>query len=275
MGLESRLRDLVVRTPLAESRAIGAGYAVLNRVRYGRSWERPVSFRGARFVIGRDLGLYPFVRAGGFEVRELDWLLPRITSTDRVWDVGANVGLYSVLTAQRAAGVVAFEPVPSTVKRLQANLALNEITNVQVVNAALGDAPGQVEMAMDTNGAGGNHLVRAGAGGVAVAVTTGDLVASESGLPDIMKVDVEGFEPEVVQGAWETLRARRPLLMLEVNATTMLDEAERARWQSMVDNLFVLYGGALWFGPSGPPVQVTGLGPADVPQRPCTLAFTS
>lgn len=274
MGIESALRNLVVRTPLAESRTIGNLYEAINRVRYARSWDKPVAFREARFVIGQDLGLYPSVRAGGFEERELDWLMPRLRKDDVVWDVGANVGLYSVLMARRAGHVVAFEPVAATVERLQRNLDLNGVRNVTIVEAALSDDAGEATMATVSDGAGGNRLLRRGErGDVSVRVTTGDQYSDLHGAPDVIKVDIEGFEPDFVRGALRLLREHQPLLTLEVNGTTMTRDTVRSAWQAMVDQLFRIYGGALWFGGSGKPVRITGLRPDDVPLRPCTLAF--
>lgn len=274
MSIERRLRNLVVRTPLGESRIVGGLYASLNRLRYARSWNEPVAFRGAKFVIGQDLGLYPFVRAGGFEERELDWLLPRLRKDDVVWDVGANVGIYSVLMSKRVSRVVAFEPVAATVERLQRNLALNDTSNVTVVNAALSDVPGDATMVTIAGGAGGNRLHRTGEhGDVSVRVITGDEYAASHGAPDVIKVDIEGFEPAFVRGAIGVIRDHRPIITLEVNRTTVTTGADHVAWQTMVDDLFGIYGDALWFGGTGKPVTVTGLHLDDAPLRPCTLAF--
>jgi FkbM family methyltransferase len=274
VGIERTLRNLVVRTPLAESKIVGGLYARLNAVRFSRSWDEPVAFRGARFLIGRDLGLYPFVRAGGFEERELDWLLPRLRKDDVVWDVGANVGIYSVLMARRVARVVAFEPVAATLEKLRRNLELNESSNVTVVSAALSDVSGEATMTTMVGGAGGNHLLRGGErGDVSVRVTTGDDYVADHGVPDVIKVDIEGFEPHFVRGAIGVIRDHTPLLTLEVNSTTMLVESDRVEWRKMIDSLFEIYGTALWFGGTGQPVRVTTLSLEGLPQRPCTLAF--
>jgi FkbM family methyltransferase len=273
MGIERDLRNFIVRTPLADSRLVGSAYATLNRLRFRRSWESPVQFRGGQFVIGRDLSLYPFVRAGGFEERELDWLLPRIKPTDVVWDVGANIGIYTVLMAKLAARVVAFEPMPATVERLRANVELNRLDNVELVELALADEAGRTSMAVIAEASGGSHLVRNGGGGLDVTATTGDLYMAEHGAPDVVKVDIESFEPEFVRGSFGMLQARRPLLTLEVNRASMTTAAERESWQAMADGLFRLYGDAVWFGASGPPETIRGLTLDEVPLRPCTLAF--
>jgi FkbM family methyltransferase len=178
--------------------------------------------------------------------------------------------------AQRAARVTAFEPIPETFKRLQRNVALNGADNVELVNAALSDIPGRARMLAMPEGPGGNHLLREGddAGTVEVEVVTGDgFLDADRAAPDVIKVDIEGFEPEFVRGSLGLITAGQPLLTLEVNRTTMVDADRQANWQSAVDDLFRIYGSAMWFGPSGDAVSVTQLRPDEVPLRPCTLAF--
>jgi FkbM family methyltransferase len=108
--------------------------------------------------------------------------------------------------------VVAFEPVPATRQRLRDNLRLNDTTNVRVEPAALSAQPGRAHMALLERQAGGNHLSsdRVGAG-AEVEVSTGDDYWRRTGTaPDVVKVDIEGWEPQFVAGALEMLSARRP-----------------------------------------------------------------
>ena len=82
-----------------------------------------------------------------------------------------------------------------------------------------------------------------------VPTLTGDeFLASTGGAdPDVVKVDIEGHEPQFLAGAWGMFERRRPLLMMEVNPTAWSGEAQVREWQDTVDRLFALYGNGLWF----------------------------
>jgi FkbM family methyltransferase len=277
VSVERTLRNLIVRTPLADSRLIGAVYGAVNRIRFRRRWDEPVNFRGVQLVVGRDLSLYPFLRSGGFEERELDWILARTAGDAVVWDVGANIGVYTVLLAKAAADghVVAFEPTPDTLVRLHANLARNNIGNVTVEPVALSDTTGTATMRILADAAGGNSLDDTGTSpGPQVPVTTADAFHATGGIaPHVVKVDIEGHEPQFVAGARRILAQARPTLLLEVNGATFLhDAAQCVAWERMVAFLFDVYGSATWFGPTSVEA-VRGLSLQDVSGRPCTLAF--
>jgi FkbM family methyltransferase len=135
---------------------------------------------------------------------------------DTVWDVGANVGLYTEQLAAltgRFGAVVAFEPTPACFEALAARCAgLGQVLPRQ---EALGATDGEVPMALADDHLGATHtLVGAsahqgdgGGGRVSVPLRRGDgLVArGEAPAPTVVKIDVEGFEGEVVEGLRETL----------------------------------------------------------------------
>ena len=125
-------------------------------------------------------------------------LLAEIRSGDCVWDVGANVGYYSQRMAALASRVVAFEPVPETFSRLS-KLSL---PNATFVNLALGDTSGMLPMSL-ANDASSLAVLN---GNIAeVQVARGDDL--DLPQPDIVKIDVEGFEYEVISGMQSTLNA--------------------------------------------------------------------
>jgi FkbM family methyltransferase len=124
---------------------------------------------------------------------------------DMVVDVGANVGEVSIIMSQQvgAAGrVVAFEPSPRIYRYLQGNLALNRCANVTTRNVALAAKPGQL-MLSDDRRDDMNHLVTAG--GVTVECSTIDLELTGDGPLALLKIDVEGAELFVLQGAMRWL----------------------------------------------------------------------
>lgn len=132
-----------------------------------------------------------------------------------VIDAGANVGLFSIIFGKLAKQVYAFEP-SDTVLSLEKNLQINNITNVQIVNLALGD---KVESRRDfIYQVWGEHPIES-----IFDFTTIDafLSGSESERNihiDAIKIDVDGFDYEVLLGAENTLRTQRPIVGVEVNS---------------------------------------------------------
>lgn len=253
MSIESAARTWAHRHGLHRSRAVVTAYRGVSSLRYRNAWDSDVEFRGRQFRIGRDLTLFPAVRNGGFEAEELDLLLPMVPRDAQVWDVGANIGIYAVLLADAAGDghVDAFEPVPETHERLSGNVARNGLTNVTLHRVALSDKPGTVSMAVHADAHGCDTIGEAEPGALALEVDTmtGDdfLAASSHGEPDVVKVDIEGHEPEFLAGAWGMFERRRPLLIMEVNPSAW-HTADRVRtWQETLDRLFALYGKGTWF----------------------------
>jgi FkbM family methyltransferase len=255
MGIESTARAWAHRHGLQKSRAVVSASRAVSKVRYSRAWDSDVSFRGHVFQIGQDLSLYPAVRNGGFEKLELDALLPRVPSDALVWDVGANVGIYAVLlaSAARDGHVVAFEPVPASHERLTTNLAKNSVDNVTVNRLALSSSAGTATMAVHADAHGCDHIGAEdpdeAAELIEVETTTGDSYVEAAGLgdPDVVKVDIEGHEPDFLEGAWGMFTRRRPVLMMEVNPTAWNGAGDFQRWQQTLDRLFELYGAGDWF----------------------------
>lgn len=159
-------------------------------------------------------------------------LIRRHLATDGVFlDVGANQGELTLIAARHApAGrVIAFEPVPRWFLLLAENVHRNGLSNVTVVNLALSDQESELEMFtsedVSAQGAFNEGLSsfhrRAGrdtAVGRVSAVPL-DRYAEREGLTrvDLIKVDVEGAERAVLEGAKGTLQRFRPRLILEWN----------------------------------------------------------
>lgn len=146
-----------------------------------------------------------------------------LTDGDLFLDAGANVGLYSVLMAERGAEVVAVEPDSTSLRRLRANLDLNGYHAVEVVPSALGSSEGTVRFSVGADVYG--HVVDDG-GGVEVPMTTLDTLLGERYAAGV-KVDVEGYERPVVEGLARALEhGRVGLLQLEWNAASEIRHGE-------------------------------------------------
>ncbi len=260
MGIESTVRAWAHQRGLQRSRLAVAAYRAVCKARFRGRWDEPVAFRGHQFRIGQDLSLFPAVHNGGFEAEELDALLPRVPRDAVVWDVGANVGIYAVVLAAAApeGRVEAFEPVPATHQRLVDNVGANRAVNVTTHFVALSDATGTARMAVHPDAHGCDQIggldLDPGAEAIDVPTIAGDefLAAHGGGDPDVVKVDIEGHEPQFLRGAWGMFERRRPLLMMEVNPTAWTGQDQVQEWQVTLDRLFGLYGSGLWFDTATP-----------------------
>lgn len=138
-----------------------------------------------------------------------------------VFDIGANIGVYSLLCSEQAATrVVAFEPHPATAEELARNLESNGRKNVRVIRKALSDREG-VQAFTDEGGSPVNRLVEkeeVDREGIKVPICSGISFCEEEGMrPSIIKLDVEGHEVEVLRG-FKNILDEISLLLVEENA---------------------------------------------------------
>ena len=157
------------------------------------------------------------VAVGLFEFQDMGFLLHALRGDSLFVDVGANVGFYSIL----AGGVVgspcvALEPVPQTFERLRENLELNGLHEiVRAQNLGVGSQPGTLRFTW-TEGA-NNHVLTRDSEDSSIPVTVtslDDLLADEEASPTIIKIDVEGWEAEVIRGAAEVLGRSDPMALI-------------------------------------------------------------
>ncbi|HUR21344.1 MAG TPA: FkbM family methyltransferase [Vicinamibacterales bacterium] len=157
-----------------------------------------------------ETGVTGNVYCGLHEFEDMAYLLHVIGPADLFVDVGANVGVYTILAcAVRGAKGICFEPVPATYARLLENIRLNALSDrVQALNVGVADKDGELLFTSDENTM--NHVVVNDADDpndahtVRVGVSTLDLIL-ENQRPSLLKIDVEGFETRVLAGAVATL----------------------------------------------------------------------
>jgi FkbM family methyltransferase len=151
---------------------------------------------------------------------ELDWIGKNMLAKgDIVADCGANNGTLSVFFSKKigASGkTFAFEPIPANIEDIKENTKLNKIQNLQLIPKAVGNKSTTIAMLNQSNGmqpmfAGGTKEVQ-----INVAVTTLDEYFSDF-TPTFIKIDVEGFELEVLKGAKRILLSH-PKLAIEVHS---------------------------------------------------------
>jgi FkbM family methyltransferase len=132
------------------------------------------------------------------------------------YDIGANVGFYSVIAARivgTGGHVYAFEPCAKFAVSVRRNAALNDFTNVEVIEAGVSDREGSAEF-IPGPVVGPNGSVRRDEGGSVPLVTIDGLTLRP---PDLVMIDVEGAEVGVLRGMMRTIREHRPAIMCEVH----------------------------------------------------------
>ncbi|MFZ1744757.1 MAG: FkbM family methyltransferase [Nitrospirales bacterium] len=201
-----RIFTALRRSPLNRLRVITRFYRELIIRFHGTNQIQVGEF--AMTVDPRDRFIAPkLIMDGGFEQREIEVLCSFINPGDVVFDVGANIGLYT-LPMSRAVGangtVVSFEPDPDNLRILKHNIAANNCNNVLVMPFALGTEDGEMDLyQVDSNRGYLSFADLSGTGrSVKVRVRRGDNVLREQGIdkPSIVKIDVEGAEPLVISG---------------------------------------------------------------------------
>ncbi len=155
---------------------------------------------------------------GVYERDRLDQMKAMMEPGSVFYDVGAQAG-YHTLHASRWVGnggqVYAFEPLPSNFRNLARHVERNALHNVQPLQCAISDREGQMHFDPGPGMMAG-HLSASGSL-VVKAVSIDGFVEEGHRPPSFLKIDVEGAELRVLQGAEQTLRRYRPGLMLDTH----------------------------------------------------------
>lgn len=189
-------------------------------------WKRTVGRpREVEFVGGTRLRVHPrhscsalvlYARLPDYE--DMLFLLRYLRCDDLVIDVGANVGVYTVLCASKAGAVTAFEPDPSAREELVRNLELNGLGNVQVRAEAVGDRCGEVWFSTGRDVLNRVLDPEAPMERRRVQMVTLDSFCTDHLEPALVKVDTEGTWAQVLAGAQRILAlARPPIWLMEVD----------------------------------------------------------
>jgi FkbM family methyltransferase len=168
--------------------------------------------RGIRWVVGSGM---PNFWLGTYEREKYELFHAAISRENVIYDIGANVGIYSVL-ACRTVGingrVFAFEPSTANLSYLNSNIRANRFSNCEVIPQAVSDTDGIVQF---ESGSGSCLGKISSDGPIRVpSISLDSFVASGKPLPDVMKIDVEGAEYEVLTGAREVISRARPIIFL-------------------------------------------------------------
>jgi len=191
-------------------------------------WEATILVRGAKYVVGvRTSEIFIFHEI--YESRQYNRHIDFVPQSGwTVFDVGANIGVFTVLQATQGAKVYSFEPNPDSYSRLSRNVAANGLSAcVRLFPTALGDKQGAGSLHVIGGGTTGGVVtpVEAGApaSGVAVPIATLDEIAATlPGLSiDLLKIDAEGSEAAILRGGEQAL-SRVQRIMVEYHSRDLL-----------------------------------------------------
>lgn len=179
--------------------------------------------KGARFILGSFAGA-----SGGASVflnlseqEQLSAFARIVKPGYTVFDIGANVGLYTILASKLVGGggrVAAFEPLPRNIEYLEKHLALNEADNVRIFGVACSNETGEATLHLGSNCAVGRLYPPGGEQLAVETIRIDDLSEQEGFKPDVLKIDVEGAEIDVLRGGERVIRENRPAIFLSTHS---------------------------------------------------------
>lgn len=135
-----------------------------------------------------------------------------------IFDLGANIGLYSlVFAANRSRRVYSFEPFDKALVYLRDNIRLNQLTNVEIHPIVLSDGEGVCRFSLDTVTQSTSHISAEGEAGIELPCADLDSYMDKLNLPmpDLIKMDVEEADEAVLRGMKRLLHKRRTFIFVE------------------------------------------------------------
>lgn len=157
------------------------------------------------------------IDTGKFEETETQKILSFVREDTVMLDIGANMGFYSIRVGQKAVRgkVISFEPDPGNFTTLQKNIALNNLTNVEIHNVALSDKKDTMRLYKHPFNVGDYRLYNDGDFTEFVDVPTLRIDDIINERVDLIKIDVQGFEYFVLKGGRHLLEQYKPIVVSE------------------------------------------------------------
>ncbi len=177
----------------------------------------------------------------------IELMKEHIHEGDHFVDIGANIGYETVYGASfvgKSGLVTAFEPLEHLANQLQKNASINQLRNVRLVRKALGNREGQHTIYLHAHDAGSSSLINEENSSSRITI---DVIRLDD-LPmqkiDFIKIDVEGFEPEVFLGAQKTILKDKPKIVFEFQPH-LYDKNKTLSGEQLLELLHTTFGYSL------------------------------
>jgi|694.fasta_scaffold03438_22 FkbM family methyltransferase len=204
--------------------------------------EKPIKYKNADFFIPKeDITILPTLITGDYESFEIEKFTQTLNEDDIVFDIGANIGIYSVLISRNlssAGKVICFEPAPNNFDFLIRNLKANNCDNAKPEMLALGSEVKKVKFYLSEESIGSHSVIGKGKNIIEADQTTIDVWCEQNSLyPDVMKIDVEGYESHVLRGAKETMKKVRYFMMEYIPPRIISEQINANDWEALIKTL--------------------------------------
>jgi FkbM family methyltransferase len=241
VGLLSPVESALVRLSLNKTAGNVFAKIAPNNYQYPKNTIRECERDGIRYSL--DISDYmQYCIYYGIEIEPRETLYSLVRNGTTVIDVGTNIGetLLNFAKINRDGRNIGFEPVPYLYEKAKANIGLNKFENIELISKGLSSSNETLSFSKaEENNSGGIFLTRdngSSADRLVEVVTLDDFVA-ENQVDDILliKIDVEGFEMEVLKGASQVLDRWKPILFVEVDDEFL--ERQQSSAQAVFDFL--------------------------------------
>ncbi|MCP4668937.1 MAG: FkbM family methyltransferase [Deltaproteobacteria bacterium] len=240
---------------IAFLRALKSLSLVIGRAVRGWKWSIKSLQREkvTKYVLGSKINLYFFDKGiskdlyiyGKREHLSTDLIISKglINKGDIVLDLGANIGYYALLESKlvgKTGLIYAVEPSPKTFQILKENVHLNGISTIKLFNLAMGDFVGKAQMHiskhLNLSRMSHSQLDENNGKTISVDMCTVDEFFKDRTYPDLIRMDVEGYEIQIFRGMREIMAKRSPDIFIELHPTLMSIDDSRELFEILETN---------------------------------------
>lgn len=208
--------------PLNRHRKIESIYRFIKWQISSRLWSGSFVYKwigDSRLIVSNGMtGATGNIYVGLMEYEDMSFLLHFLQKDNLFFDIGANVGVYTVLASKlKKAKTICVEPLPNTYEKLIDNIQINRLNNVTSMNIGISYEKSKLYFTQDDDTM-NCVAISSDKNTQEVNVDTLDSISEIYGIPKVIKIDVEGYEANVLKGAKKILESEvLEVVILELN----------------------------------------------------------